>query len=305
MAGGRLIGESLGADHAPVGDLIQPFQLDIAELRGRLVRLGPVLDQIIVRHGYPEAVGQLLAETVTAAVLLASLLKYDGVFTLQAKGEWAVRLVVADVTSEGNVRGYAQFDEEQLPLSIVPGGLMRELLGDGYLAFTVDQGEDTERYQGIVSLTGENLTDAVRHYFQQSEQLETEPMIETAYANGHWHGAGIVLQRLPETERAPISDKVFDEAWDRAVILLATCRPDELMGTGRERELGPQGLLYRLFHEEDVRVFAPTRVQEACRCSEERVRSVVEALPPEEVDSLRVNGELIVTCEFCNRSYKL
>ena len=248
-----MIGEMLEDGRAPPSDLVQPFQLDVPDLRGRMVRLGPLLDRILERHRYPAPVSLLLAETVTAAVLLASLLKYDGVFTLQAKGDGAVRLIVADVTSGGNVRAYAQFDENALDGGITQGRL---LLGKGYIAFTVDQGADTERYQGIVALEGETLTDAVRHYFQQSEQLETEPLLAVAHANNHWHGAGIVLQRMPEADRGPMSDKDFEEAWRRCTILMDTATPDELMGMGAERELGPHGLLFRLFHEEEVRVFA-------------------------------------------------
>ncbi len=296
-----MIGETLEEGHAPPADVVQPFQLDIPDLRGRMVRLGPVLDQIILRHRYPAPVSQLLAEVITGAVLLASLLKYDGVFTLQAKGDGPVRLVVADVTSGGNVRAYAQFDAEALT-GKAEG---RSLLGKGYIAFTVDQGQDTERYQGIVALEGETLTDAIRHYFQQSEQLETEPLLVVAHANHHWHGAGIVLQRMPEADRGPMSDKDFEEVWRRCTILLETATPDELMGMAAERELGPHGLLFRLFHEEEVRVFAASTVQEACRCSAERVQSVMGALPPEEIDALRVDGALIVTCEFCNRRYEL
>ena len=300
-----MIGAELEFEHAPVADLVQPFQLDIPGLRGRLVRLGPVLDAIIARHGYPAPVACLLAETITATVLLASLLKYRGVFSLQAKGNGAVRLVVADVTSAGDVRAYAQFDADRLPEMPDTLPLMRPLLGEGYLAFTVDQGDETERYQGIVSLEGNTLTDAVRHYFEQSEQLETQPAIFVEQHNGKWHGGGIILQRLAEEDRIAMPDPVFEEAWRRNTILLATVTPEELMGTRAEKDLGPLALLYRLFHEEQVRIFPPSAVRERCRCSEGRVRGVMEALPPEELDQLRVDGTITVTCEFCNRHYTI
>src|SRR5271163_61231 len=147
-------------DHMPgTDDLVQPFQIDPFALRGRLVRLGPTVDRILVQHDYPEPVATLLGEAITLAVLLAGALKYDGVFTLQTKSNGPVRLLVADVKTDGAVRGYAQYDAQRLG-EVVPGGEAQgdgprgdspsvpDLLGAGYLAFTVDQGDDTERYQG-------------------------------------------------------------------------------------------------------------------------------------------------------------
>jgi molecular chaperone Hsp33 len=181
-------------------DLVQPFQIEATSLRGRLVRLGPVVDTILTRHDYPEPVATLLGEAIAVAVLLAGALKYEGVFTLQTKGDGPVRLLVADVTSAGAVRGYAQYDAAQLAkaagakmMASVP-----RLLGAGHIAFTVDQGEHTERYQGIVELQGATLAECAHHYFRQSEQLQAG--IKTAIgrdpASGAWRAGGIMLQRL-------------------------------------------------------------------------------------------------------------
>ena len=302
-----MIGAPLDAtvDLSAISDFVEPFQLERPQLRGRLVRLGPVLDRILTRHAYPFPVAQLLAEIIVAATILASLLKYTGVFTLQVKGSGPVRLIVADVTSEGAIRAYAQFDKDGLPQDRGPAANLPALVGAGYLAFTVDQGEDTERYQGIVSLEGEGLIDALWHYFAQSEQLATDMVMATALADGKWHGAAIIVQQMPEDERARITGTGDPDAWNRAVTLLATATREELLDSRAGEALDPNLLLYRLFHEEEVRVFTTHGVHEQCRCSEDRVRAVMAALPPEEVDELRVDGALIITCEFCNRTYQL
>ncbi len=159
-------------------DLVQPFRIDPFALRGRLVRLGPALDHILSQHAYPEPVAAMLGEAITLAVVLAGALKYDGVFTLQTKGDGPIRLMVADVSTDGAVRGYAQYDQKKLDAVARAAGdagvelSVPRLLGGGYIAFTVDQGEDTDRYQGIVELAGATLADCAQHYFRQSEQIQ-------------------------------------------------------------------------------------------------------------------------------------
>ena len=152
-------------------DYIRPFQIEGLGIRGRAVRLSAVADEIIHKHAYPAPVANLLAEMLTISAALAAALKYEGVFTLQTKSDGAVKLMVVDVTSAGAMRGYAQFDAEAVAALPADASLPR-LLGGGYLAFTVDQGEDTDRYQGIVELIGADLVECVQHYFQQSEQLK-------------------------------------------------------------------------------------------------------------------------------------
>src|SRR5215475_1943589 len=153
-------------------DLVQPFQIEPFALRGRLVRLGPALDSILTRHAYPAPVATMLGEAITLALALAGALKYEGVFTLQTKGDGPIKLMVADVTTAGAIRGYAQFDAARLEAETAATGSVPRLLGAGYLALTVDQGEHTERYQGIVELQGSTLAECVHHYFRQSEQVE-------------------------------------------------------------------------------------------------------------------------------------
>lgn len=281
-------------------DIVQPFQIDASDLRGRLVRVGPVLDEILSKHAYPEPVARLLGETITLAITLAGALKYEGIFTLQTKGDGPISLMVADVTSTGDVRGYAQFDAERLTAADAASDApVPTLLGTGYIAFTVDQGEHTERYQGIVELSGETLSDSIQHYFRQSEQLDTGIKVAVAFTDVGWRGGALMLQRLPEDQiQQTLGSDVADD-WRRAMVLMGTCTDRELL----DPNLSANDLLFRLFNEDGVRVWAPTDLNASCRCSRERVATVLASLPRDEIADLKVNGNVEVTCEFCNSTY--
>ena len=308
-------------------DLIQPYQIERFALRGRLVRLGAVADAILTQHDYPAPVAAILGETLALAAVLAGALKYKGVFTLQTKGDGPVSMLVADVTSEGNMRGYAQFDAARLDAALegpVEAPVPR-LLGAGYLAFTVDQGPETERYQGIVDLAGATMAECAHHYFRQSEQLETAILLgceRIAWTEGvnadpnpeiaepRWRAAGITLQRMPGSGGAAAGsgasgvDNMFGEdqdedGWRRALTLMATVRGGELLGPAP----GPHDLLYRLYHEDGVRVFRPRRLVARCRCGRDRVAATLAALPRSELDDMKIDGDVVVTCQFCNADY--
>lgn len=286
-------------------DLVEPFQIEPYQLRGRLVRLGPMLDRIIRRHDYPRAVGTLLGEAIVLAVALASTLKYDGVFTLQTKGDGPIRLLVADVTTSGAVRGYAQYDAARLAEASATGAAsVPRLLGAGYLAFTVDQGEDTERYQGIVALEGASLAECIHHYFRQSEQIAAGIKVAVdRSADGAWRGGCLLIQKLPDGERSEFlgTREELEDGWRRALILMGSATSQELT----DPELAPEDLLFRLFHEDGVRVFRTHGVRAECRCSRERIDRVLRSLPFEERQDLgEADGSVTVTCQFCNASYR-
>lgn len=284
-------------------DLVQPFQIDPFALRGRLVRLGPLLDHILSRHAYSEPAARMLGEAITLAVALAGALKYEGVFTLQTKGDGPIRMLVADVTTAGAVRGYAQVDEEKLRAAVSGGQSVPRLLGAGYLALTVDQGEHTERYQGIVELQGPTLAHCVHHYFRQSEQVEAALKVAVARiadADGieHWRGGCLMIQRLP-ADRAASDREAEDEGWRRATILMSSSTSRELV----DPLLAPEALLFRLFHEDGVRVYAPHALAARCRCSRRRVETMLRALAPTELEAMKIDGRIEVTCEFCSTVY--
>lgn len=287
-------------------DLVQPFQIDPFRLRGRLVRLGPLLDRILTQHAYPEPVAMMLGEAIALAAALAGALKYDGVFTLQTKGDGPLRLLVADIASDGAVRGYAQYDAEKLAKAASNGDLgasVPHLLGAGHLAFTVDQGEHTERYQGIVALEGATLAECAHHYFRQSEQVEAGLKVAVARRPGadgtpRWRGGSLMIQRLPE-EGGAAKREAAEDGWRRAMILMSSCTAQELV----DPALAPEALLFRLFHEDGVRVYRRRDLAARCRCSRERVETVLRMLPAEERAAMKVEGRVTVTCQFCSAAY--
>lgn len=276
-------------------DFIQTFQIEKSGLRGRIVRLGNVIDTMLARHNYPDPVARLTGEAALLALQLSSMLKYDGIFTLQAQGDGPVSMVVADVTEHGVVRACARFDAEKIDGSTKPIALM----GRGHIAFTVDQGGDTERYQGIVSLTGDGLQDSIQHYFSQSEQIMTGVRIALCRVDGHWRGGGIMLQKLPDDDGGAPQGEATEDDWRRAMVLLQSCAEAEMT----DPDLTAEDLLFRLYHEDGVRVYPAIEVRESCRCSQERADHIVAMMGSEERIEMTIDGKIVVTCEFCSRSY--
>lgn len=271
-------------------DLSIPFLLPKFSLRGRLVRLQAVNNEILSQHNYPDPITKVLTELLAAAGILSSLLKYEGVFTLQTKSSGLLKLVVIDVTHEGNMRGYGQFKSQE----VLQSATFRDLVGKGYLAFTVDQGLKVDRYQGIVELNHETLSHALEHYFQQSEQLETKVFIASEKTeDGSWKSSALLLQQMP-------SEKVDEETWNYIESILLTLSSKEFLDFSIDYEK----LLYRLFHEGDVAVFDPLPLQAKCRCSRERIKAFLTTLSPDEMEGLLEKGHLKMICEFCNHHYE-
>ena len=279
------------------GDLIQPFHVEGLGVRGRIVRLSAALDEMISPERYPRDVAELLAATTALGAALASGLKYEGVFTLQAQGNGPVSLLFTDMTSSGNLRAYARFDTDALAALKKPaGGIVPRLLGAGRLAFSVDQGDDMDRYQGITELTGATLADCAQIYFRQSEQLETAIILESVLdGNGAIRAAAFVVQKMPGE-----NDEDEDgEAWQEASILSGTLSKSELL----DPALSASDILYRLFHERGVRIFDEVPLRHACRCGREKVERTLGSFPRDEIEAMKVNGEISVVCEFCGTDY--
>ncbi|MEM6491172.1 MAG: Hsp33 family molecular chaperone HslO [Pseudomonadota bacterium] len=301
-------------------DRVLPFHIDGADVRGRLVRLGPALDAILTAHAYPRPVQALLGEAVTLSALLAGMLKYEGVFTLQIRGAGPVDLLVCDATSGGDLRGYARFDADApdlVDLSADAAAAARRdadvarqetsrLLGKGHLAFTVDQGAHTQRYQGVVALDGPTLVDCVHHYFDQSEQLRARFRVAVGEAlspggGGGWRAGGVAVQKLPPatTNYAPEDGPPEDEGFNRARILMESATADELLDPAP----APDRLLYRLFHEDGVRVFPAAPLSQNCRCSRGKLLAALARLPAADRAEIAEPGAVEVQCEFCNTEY--
>ena len=291
----------------PADDLILPFQAEQVDVTGRLVKLGPVVDTILSRHAYPESVSQLLGEAVALTALLGAALKFEGKFILQASTDGPVDLLVADYQVPGGLRGYARFSPEQVA-ELPPDG---PLLGEGHLVMTIDKGQDTERYQGVVPLEGDSLTEVADTYFRQSEQLPT--FIRLAVARHYrpnkqsgrpwtWRAGGLLVQKLTREggRGAPREAAFAEEDWTRARMLAETVEDHELL----DPLLPPDRLLYRLFHEEQVRAFRAIPLESYCSCSRGRVEDLLKRFSPEDLADMVVDGEVWVTCEFCNNRYR-
>ena len=308
--------EVTGADK--FNDYVLPFQLEASGARGRLIRLGPVVDEILTRHAYPEPVLLLLGEAVTLTAMLGAALKFDGKFILQTQSDGPVSFLVVHFSSPGHVRGYASYNRDEIAGSVNGAGAPQPLLGDGHLAMTIDPGAGMERYQGIVGLAGNTLVDAAHEYFDQSEQIPTFISIAVArhFTAGEgtnpgkwtWRAGGLMVQKLTreggrqdsDDYSQPDAGSVDDDGWRRAQALAATVEDHELL----DPNLSPDRLLYRLFHEEEVRAFQATPLDAQCNCTRERVETMLNQFSPEELDGMAEDDVITVTCEFCRTHYQ-
>jgi len=283
-------------------NLVEAFQIEGEPVRGRIVRLGGAVDEILTGHAYPEPIANLLGEACALAALVGSSLKFDGRLIVQAQGDGPVRYVVADYDTEGCLRGYCRFDPERL--DEVASGFVRpgarSLLGDGLFIMTVDQGPDMDRYQGVTAIEGETLALCAEQYFAQSEQTPTRVRLAVGRANSgdgdRWRAGGVLIQNIAEDDARGSTG----EAWARTQALFETVGEDELI----DPLLPANRLLWRLFHEDGVRVFEAKPLKAFCRCSQDRIETVLRAFDPaERADMVEPDGRIHVTCEYCSRVY--
>jgi len=272
------------------------------DARGRVARLGPVIDAVLANHGYPPLIEKLLAEALTLTALLGSLLKEpQGQMTLQAQTQGGiVDLMVCDFRA-GELRGYVRYDRERLAdASMSPA--LKELFGDGYLAITFDQ-QKAERYQGIVRLDGKDLAEAAQSYFAQSEQIPSLVRLAAEKRDGQWTAGGLLFQHLPEGEegRDRLHTRLDHPDWPHVAILAGSAKPEELTDPG----LPLDDLIWRLFHEEEeVRTLPAVALVKGCRCDPDYVRSVIRKFPAEERQAMVGDDGLIqVDCAFCSSSF--
>ena len=285
-------------------DCLHRFLFEHYPIRGHLVHLDAAWRALTLHHEYPAAIRDTLGETVAASLLLAATVKFEGVLSLQLQGDGPVRLMLAQCTSGLGVRGLARYRNGDYGGE--RGGPHRtaDLIGTGNLTVTLETDEGSQRYQGIVPISGRRLGESLQVYFEKSEQLPTRLWLH-ADASG---ASGMLLQKLPAARVSPGADAVLgadavaaaavDDAWRRVQLIGDTLTPDEL------RTLADAEILHRLFNEDDVRLFEPAPVYFRCRCSRERVGSMLQGLGETETRSvLAERGEVEVRCDFCNRAY--
>jgi molecular chaperone Hsp33 len=300
-------------------DAVLPFATVRSRVGGRLVRLGGTVDTILTRHDYPAPVAQALGEALALTALLGNMLRRGSKLILQTKTDGALPMLVVNYEAPGRMRGYASHNAARLAALASDRAIAQgALLGCGHLAMTIDPGGDKPSYQGIVALSGHTLAEAAHAYFKQSEQLPTLIRLAVArhYMAGEgnmpgawgWRAGGLMVQHTAsERERLVSGAESLElsnddsDNWRRVRVLAATVEDHELL----DPTLPPEWLLYRLFHEEGVRVGAPMPLVARCRCSRERVEMLLKSFGAAELDDMREpDGGFTVTCEFCSTKYR-
>lgn len=291
-------------------DVCLPFQIERADVRGQIVRLGASVDEVLSKHDYPHIVSNLVGEMLAFAVMFGTSLKFEGKLSLQIKSDGPISMIVADFFSPDTVRAYAQYDEEKVNELMDAEALptIENALGKGHFALVIDQGADTDRYQGFVPLEGASLGECLQSYFMQSEQLATSVCASVARsvvatdegANESWRAGAIMIQHLAKPKEQRVSgEEDPKEIWNRVNILLETTEDHELL----DPMLSSQQLLFRLYHEDGVRVFEERPVRAGCSCDADRVLSVLKGFEEEERREMAEDGNINVRCEFCNAAY--
>ncbi|QNM98091.1 Hsp33 family molecular chaperone HslO [Chitinimonas koreensis] len=266
-------------------DTLQRFLFDAAPVRGEVVRLGDTWRQVLARRDYPPVLQKLIGELLAASALMSAMLKFDGSLIMQLHGKGRLKLVVIECEADLTMRATARWDEEAGDLPDLP---LAELLGDGKFVITLDPRDGGQSYQGIVGLAGASVAAIIEHYMQSSEQLDTRLWLSSD--NGV--AAGMMLQKLPAGHGDP-------HGWEHLTTLAETLTPAELS------TLQPEELLYRLFHQESVRVMAEEHPHFGCRCTRERVGNMLKMLGREEADSIVAErGGIDINCDFCNQHYR-
>jgi molecular chaperone Hsp33 len=285
-------------------DFVIPFQLDKTPIRGGFVRLNTQMRQIIDQHNYPPLVNRYLSESVALTLALINCFKFDGLFTFQISSSGPLRLVVVDVTKEGHIRACARFDEEKIQeISVHDDHRVQSVFGAGQLAFTIEPEDSSERYQGIVELTGATLSECLHHFFRQSEQIETGIVVvsQGPGKDDNLVASALMIQRMPTSSNAEEKDQdQIEDDWFRSLSVLGTLQPKEML----DPALSENVLLYRLFWENGIRIHTPKAFIAQCRCSRERIQGMLMNFNEEARQEMVVDGKIDVKCEFCGTNYR-
>lgn len=291
----------------PLGEhdnIVAGFQVEGRAVRGRVIRLGDTINTILQGHDYPEPVARLLGELVLVATLVGDAMKFDGRLIVQATGKGPVAFIVAEYMTRGSVRATAKVDQDACAAALEQRqdgeSWISTLLGEGMLVLTIDQGADMDRYQGVVPLEGETLAACAEAYFHQSEQTPTRLRVavgEEWDAHGkRWRAGGALLQAVAGDEARGSAE----DDWEHSRILFDTLEDAELLDT----DLSAGALLYRLFNEDGVRVFEPSPVEARCTCERERLKHVVSRFSEDDIDHMLVDGEIVLSCDYCRAEYR-
>ncbi len=282
---------------------IAAVQIGGGSVRGRIIRMSDELDKALGADRYPEPVARLLGEAILLSALVASSLKFDGRLLIQTHGtnEGAVSLLVAECTTKGDVRAYARYDEAALKRIVAADKTpsAKTLIGGGTFAMTIDSNVHKEQYQGIAAIEGDSLADAAESYFETSEQIPTQIRLAVGRVqeNGRpvWQGGGLMIQKIAGDETRGDAE----ESWSHAKAVMATLTDLELI----DPDLPPERLLYRLFHEQGVRLDTPKPVRANCSCSRERLLQTIKTFDEQARRDMLEDGKVMAKCQFCDEEH--
>ncbi len=279
-------------DNASDRDVMHRFLFDDTDLRGEVVSLASSYAEVLANNAFPASVQTLLGEFLAAVSMMSGRLKFDGIITLQARGEGPLPLIMAECSNHKELRAVAQL-AEGVDLAQFEGLTLPQLLGKGVLAIIIEP-EKGQRYQGIVPIDADTLAGCLEHYFEQSEQLKTRFWLAADVDSKT--AAGLMLQAMPEQTNAADKNR---ESWEMAQAVAETITEAEML------ELDHQTLLFRLFHELQVRMFEPEAVRFHCRCSREASERALVSIGRDEVEALIAEQEqIVIDCQFCNQQYR-
>lgn len=284
------------------------FYIDNGAFLGRFVRLDTSLNNILKRHKYPKQVSAVLAECSALAVLLASSMKYEGLFTLQTQSDGPIPMVVVDVSSDGKVRAYAKYDEERIKKAKEIRKTIGEIepapyfLGAGHLAFTVDQGPEIEIQQGIVEIRGKTMSEIALAYFRQSEQVETYIKLYLSIPQNdkeEWAAAGLMLQKMPNNGGKIDKDTNIEDTWYESLIFAESLKEEEAFNPN----ISSESLLNRLYHANKLAISGVKNYKFACRCSRDKLLNTLSSFEKKDIDDMADKGKIAITCNFCSEQY--
>jgi len=290
-----------------MNDTCISFNLDNNTFRGRIVRLDNVLHDIFTHSHYPDNIAAAVAESSALGIILADLMKFRGIFTLQMQGNGPLSVLVTDVTSDGKVRSCAKYDVK----AIADAQALRKTegqiepaphwLGQGNLIFTIDQGKHADLYQGVVDLQGKTLAECALRYFKNSEQIDTHLRLFWQKNGDAWQAGGILIQKMPSAggKENPETEEKVAEQWNEDKILMDSLKQEEIF----DSTLSLEDILFRLFHEHNVRMVKQNEYRFGCRCSREKLQNTLSSMKAEDIDDMVENGKITATCNFCGQVY--
>ena len=282
-----------------INDKLISFTLENSLVKGRIVKLNNSIDTIIKRHGYPRILSLIIAETLSITCCIGSTLKLDGIFTMQLNSKGIIKSIVADFTTSGELRCYANFNEKDIKsYDKVQNYNLQDLMSEGHLALTFFSSDSDKRYQGIVPIQDGSISRSTQYYFENSEQIDTEILCFAEILNGKWSSASIMIQNIPLNT---INIETEKKAYNLSKVFLKSLTANEILSPINSME----DILYKLFNSFKIKIHKYLEIIEKCRCNLEKIEQTIKNISNEQIkDLIYEDGSLEIKCEFCKNTRK-